>query len=227
MRNFNFWNLFSGRKPIALVGVPEDYEEPSPTEPFYRREAPQSVPGNDEHADTATTADVLEKLDRVVAQMDEIKGELSDLNPEERASVHDTVTRKAFNLIVSVTPPIAPANEAPKDEPEEDEPEFSDEHRAKVAKLYESISDDMKEGSKFIDQHWRKLCALADMLKPEEDESANPVGLLLADVAEAYIQRDEQFSVLPELAKLAKLAGYRKSNKGCFEEEADEEECHA
>lgn len=226
MSNLNFWNIFRGRKPVAPACAPEDYEAPAPMEPFYRREAPQNVPGNDERPDAK--ADLLKRIDSVVAQLDEIKGELGDLDPEERASVHDAVTRKAFGMIVSVTPPVAPSIEAPQ-EPEEEAPDFSDEHRAKVAKLYESIRDDLDEDSKFIDQHWRKLLVLVDLLKPEEDEDANPVGLLLADVAEILVQHDEEFGVSGRLEELAKLAGYRKSDKRVTaddEAETEKEACH-
>ena len=238
MRRFKFFGLAFSRKPATPVTAPESYEAPDPVEPRYRCAAPQAVPGNVSPPDA--TATLLEKLDGVAAHLEEITGELGDLAPETRESIHDELRAKAFKLLVNVVaiptsdeekPDSAgPSDEVSQDGPEGDGPKASGKQHTRATELYQSIYTDLNGEGWFQDAHWNKLCTLANMLK-RKGVDAKAVGALLADVAEVYVQNSENFNVFPELKELASLAGHREFDKGFLddedENETDMEACHA
>ena len=99
----------------------------------------------------------------------------------------------------------------PQDVPGNEGPRITDAQRADAAEIYKAMVETDDELSVFLDDHWNKLRALVDMLKPkgaddEIDPRAKTVGSLLADVAEAFISGVEDFSDPPLYVQLREYA---------------------
>jgi hypothetical protein len=93
-----------------------------------------------------------------------------------------------------------------QDVPGNEGPRITDEQRAEAAEIYKAMVETSGKLSAHLDAHWRKLRALVEMLKPEEDEDANPAGLLLADVADSFIDGVDDFTSPPLYVQLQEYA---------------------
>lgn len=111
--------------------------------------------------------------------------------------------------------PLLRRADQPQDVPGNEGPRITDTQRADAAEIYKAMVETDYKLSVFLDDHWNKLRALVDMLKPkgaddEIDPHAKTVGSLLADVAESFISGVEDFESPPlnvQLREYAALVG--------------------